>query len=323
MTPFQAAKLRVESIDDIREVNGTSQTVCLPLGGSVPRGNLLHASIDEVQLRAGRLCADIRTRGALEANRISLHMKLDGDSTLFSFRSGKDVLPGDVYTLRRGDTIDYRLSGEIAYAAVSVTAELLQKHGAVDVERENTGFWEQRCWFRAPEPLRVSVCRTVGRIISQVLQPAFSVSGAAVRQLQSDLLEPFLWGVMFDERRAGERSTLSGSTIVRKVDSWIDGQAPGTIQIADLCRGLHLSRRTLQRAFAETMGIGPARYLNLKRLTAARAELRHADPQEMSVTRAATKYGFWELGRFAKDYRRAFGESPSETLRKEVTDDRQ
>ena len=35
-----------------------------------------------------------------------------------------------------------------------------------------------------------------------------------------------------------------------------------------------------------------------------------------TVTDAAMRFGFRELGRFAVDYRAAFGESPSETLRR-------
>ena len=47
----------------------------------------------------------------------------------------------------------------------------------------------------------------------------------------------------------------------------------------------------------------------------ARAELEAAPP-ETGVTAIALKWGFVHLGRFAQDYRRRYGELPSETLRR-------
>ena len=39
--------------------------------------------------------------------------------------------------------------------------------------------------------------------------------------------------------------------------------------------------------------------------------------RSVTVTEIATALGFVELGRFSVEYRKAFGESPSETLRQD------
>lgn len=110
------------------------------------------------------------------------------------------------------------------------------------------------------------------------------------------------------------RRPLQGADLVRKVEAWVEAVQPESIRVSDICAALNVSPRTLQRAFQEAVGMGPAHYLALKRLARARAMLRSADPRATSVTEIALDQGFWELGRFAGAYRRMFGEKPSETL---------
>jgi AraC family ethanolamine operon transcriptional activator len=306
---------RIDGIEDVRRILEAPQTSCVPLGSGVPKGTIFRVAVGEVLLRAGEISADIRTRTSIDANLISFSMMLDSDGTLFSFRSVKEVLPGEVYRLARGDVNDYRLYGQMRYAVLSLSAHQLLKYGGEDALSGDVGFWEQRQWFRASEATRAFVARNVRRVTWEILQlEGKTVPEPALEQLQAALVEPFLWGVMFDEQKPDERHTLSGSTIVRKVEDWIDEQSVESIKIPDLCRALRLRRRTLQRAFTETLGMGPARYLKLRRLAAVRAVLRSSDPRLTNVTHTAGRYGFWELGRFAREYRRVFGERPSDTL---------
>lgn len=77
-----------------------------------------------------------------------------------------------------------------------------------------------------------------------------------------------------------------------------------------------VSARTLQRGFQEHLGCSPMDYLRDVRLKQARAALIAADPgSDMTVTEIALESGFMHLGRFSVEYRRRFGESPSQTLR--------
>ena len=47
--------------------------------------------------------------------------------------------------------------------------------------------------------------------------------------------------------------------------------------------------------------------------------LFRSDPsQARSVTELATRWGFFQLGRFATEYRKRYGECPGDTLRRAV-----
>jgi AraC family ethanolamine operon transcriptional activator len=92
------------------------------------------------------------------------------------------------------------------------------------------------------------------------------------------------------------------------------------IGIAELCRIAGVERRTLARAFQEVHGTTPTRYLRAARLSLAREALLVPGAECKTVTEIATRYGFRELGRFATEYRAAFGENPSETMRRAAPD---
>ncbi len=89
------------------------------------------------------------------------------------------------------------------------------------------------------------------------------------------------------------------------------------VSIAQLCRVSGVSERTLQYAFRDEFGISPTEFMRRRRLHAVRQKLITASASDNTVYQTAFEYGFSELGRFAADYRRLFGELPSETLRKE------
>jgi transcriptional regulator GlxA family with amidase domain len=84
--------------------------------------------------------------------------------------------------------------------------------------------------------------------------------------------------------------------------------------IPEICAALMIGQRTLTRAVRAVHSTTPSRYLHGLALAEARAALQ--DPATRSVRQVALRCGFRELGRFAADYRAAYGEYPSETLRR-------
>jgi len=98
---------------------------------------------------------------------------------------------------------------------------------------------------------------------------------------------------------------------VRRALDYIHEHAAEPIGLGDLVRASGVAGRTLLKHFREFHGVSPMRYVRNHRLLRARAELLGAGA--LAVSEVALHWGFTHLGRFAAEYRRRFGESPSST----------
>lgn len=112
-----------------------------------------------------------------------------------------------------------------------------------------------------------------------------------------------------DTRAAG------ATAAIRRAMHHIDEHLQEPVTLADIAAAARLSVRGLQDGFQRHLGTTPMRYLRKAWLDAARRDLVEADATRETVPAIARRWGFAHLGRFAVDYRNAFGESPSTTLR--------
>jgi AraC-like DNA-binding protein len=111
------------------------------------------------------------------------------------------------------------------------------------------------------------------------------------------------------ERSAGAQRVAQAEEIMRR-------GFQVSLAMADVARELGVSLRALQAAFREHRGKSPREVLVAIRLEEARRRLLAAVDDGTSVTDVALSSGFSHLGRFATTYRRAYGEAPSDTLRR-------
>lgn len=116
---------------------------------------------------------------------------------------------------------------------------------------------------------------------------------------------------------AGSAPTRTKATqrwrVFRRAQRIMRDMTPGEqTTIADVCSSVDCSISTLERAFREQVGVGPKAYLLRLRFNAVNRALRESDGA--GVTDIANLYGFWHMGKFAADYRKLFGELPSQTM---------
>lgn len=104
------------------------------------------------------------------------------------------------------------------------------------------------------------------------------------------------------------------ASVMRALD-WLHANLDGPVALDEAAAAAGVRPRTLEVHFKQFLGTTPLGWVRGARLARARRALLHGG-SEMTVTDAAVSAGFGQLGRFASDYRRQFGEKPSETLKR-------
>jgi AraC-like DNA-binding protein len=130
-------------------------------------------------------------------------------------------------------------------------------------------------------------------------------------------LKQVLGACLDDNGVLEQRSTRNlHQKIMRRYHAVLEANVDRPIYVLEMAKAVGASVRSLTMCCHEYLGMGPKRYLMLRRMHLARQALLMASPSAATVTDVATLYGFWQFGRFAGQYKSLFGESPSVTLRR-------
>lgn len=101
---------------------------------------------------------------------------------------------------------------------------------------------------------------------------------------------------------------------LQRAEDYIAAHAGEPITAASIAEAAGCSIRTLQAIFRKHRDTTPLGALKRYRLERVRAELTGLT-RRSSITAIIRKWHLGNPGRFAADYRKAFGENPSQTLR--------
>ena len=159
-----------------------------------------------------------------------------------------------------------------------------------------------------------SAIEMAARELEQAQSP-FGHSAVAAR-FEEFMINTLLHGQPHNYLEAimGERRTATPKQ-VRRAEVYIRAHTEGAVRLSQIAQAAGCSVRALQLAFRAFRDTTPMALLKQARLAQARSELVAAHPGATTVTEVAAKYGFYNMGRFAHDYKTAFRQSPSETLR--------
>ena len=189
-------------------------------------------------------------------------------------------------------------------------AEALYGPGAADAEL----FFDLIADLRTPRGRHLH--DTIHFVADQLNGAAGAIGPLAAAAWEDLLLNQMLSALPNSLEDVAGQAARSGALPyhVKRARDFIHDHAQDRITSVDLAQAAGCSLRTLQAAFAETIGLAPMAYLKAVRLKRAHEDLQTAGPSA-TVAAIARRWGFEQPGRFARDYRRRYGCTPTETLR--------
>lgn len=165
---------------------------------------------------------------------------------------------------------------------------------------------------RAVSRLRGTVSEACGLLVSTPL--TMETGAQFVSTITTDVISDLI-NVIGDGAPILETVPAAArARAVRRAIAYMRENPSEALSVDEISKVAKVSERTLQRSFLEHFGVTPKAFFQGIRLTGVRDELLRHAPSEMLVRDAASRWGFWHLGQFARDYRQLFGELPSQTL---------
>jgi AraC family ethanolamine operon transcriptional activator len=277
------------------------------LGAGHLRGRCLRVESDASQVCLEDWSLAILKSGRAPRGAVSFLVPVGGGGS--PRIQGLPVAAGDVVVRFGGDEFDYRSAGPARLLSVSMARDALDGHVRALLGRH---LGELRLQGRL-NGLRTDEAQ-LPRFCHDLAARAFADphpvgDRGIVHGLERTLVKLLLAG--FDIPREPPRQGR-GRVLARRAEAWLRQNLADPPSIAVLCDTLHASPRTLHEAFREHMGTTPKAYVKVLRLNAARHDLLRGGPRKR-VTDVALDWGFVHFGWFSQDYRRLFGETPSQT----------
>ena len=168
-------------------------------------------------------------------------------------------------------------------------------------------------FVRSPVDLRLCPALTniLGAVFSEIEECGNNDVSLVSGPYREIILKKLL--TVFPSNWSETDPALTKTPAMDRIIRYIDENLKRDIGMEELSGISNMSIRSIYNAFSRAFDTTPKCYVKHRKLRQLREDLQAG--QYRNVTEIALDYGFSHLGRFSSDYRKLFGELPSETLR--------
>jgi AraC family ethanolamine operon transcriptional activator len=309
---LKALNLRVFDPDALSEAVSSSEFEHLQLEPGRFTGDLKHLNLGRLAVDSGHYTRKVIARGSFPADRVIVGCVLDcrEEGIINGYRFGRQ----DVVVFPEGSELDYVMPADTVWCSVQFPRSILERAGFTETELKATTVIAGN---RRENARLAGFLRTLLQYRGQSERDVSPLSELSAALIEERLLGRIRCAVESQETASGHARRQSWSSrmaILRRFEQRLRDDLGEVLHIPDLCTELGTSQRTLEVLFKQELGMTPKQFTDVVRLNAVRLELTHPPADQQTVADIAQRYGIHHLGRFAANYRRHFGEFPSETL---------
>lgn len=265
---------------------------------------------DDATLERGRVLGALMVSGQYGADRISIGCTMAASPV--GLLNSQTVPRGSVNAFCEGSVMTYRTPHDFRWSLLRLRRERLQQAALVR--------------FGEPLALPTEGVRTMqptaaSAVLASRIETAFAAASAGVEpadEAQDELIAAYVDALHEGLRiqpTAADHARARRNGILRRIDRFWRDHRTDPFDLETLCRETERSPRVIQYTFKELFGVGPRAWFEIMKLNEARRELAATTVAPSTIADVALRWGFTHLGRFSRDYRRLFGETPSQTLR--------
>jgi AraC-like DNA-binding protein len=278
--------------------------------------SLTKVRLDHLWMQRAHLSLPAVTHSAVVKDRRMIFLQFDPDQAPI-LHSGIEVPPNEIVCYPLGSDHHYRTSSSYRCGGMSLLQNDFAALANVIVGRE------------LPAPVTMTVMRPPPALMSRLLNlhkaaadlaataPDVLTHPEVARAMEAELVRAMVTCLTDPATEERYRASRQRLIVMQRFEQMLEARQDEPLYVTDVCADIGVSERTLRMHCQEQLGMGPHRYLWIRRVNLARRALALADATTKTVTEIANDFGFGELGRFAVAYRKLFGESPSTTLRRD------
>jgi len=218
----------------------------------------------------------------------------------------------DILALAPGEAFQLRSLGNGGMLTLAVDRQTLQQRTAL----KGCDILEARCdarlQLRVPGDGNPLMDQLMGLLEGLRSRPAQMGDANYLDRVEAAVIDAVVTAV---ERPSERDATAARHHFARRAEELLRAQTDEPIPLRQLCGRLGVTASSLHQGFLDCFGVSPKAYLRNLRLNGARRQLARPLAPD-SVTEVALDWGFLHFSRFAQDYSKLFGETPSATLRR-------